>query len=608
MHIRACNLGKSFGERTLFDNLSFTFHSDEHIGLIGPNGSGKSTLMKILCGKEDADEGEVEGTSKLCIGYLPQVDENHPDLTFEQALLSALTDLPWPEEDKQTKARILMGKAGVADPEQLCRNLSGGWRKRLSILKVLVREPDLMLLDEPTNHLDLAGILWVEDILQKINTGFIVISHDRYILESVTDRIIEINPRYPEGYLSFPGSYSEFLEKREEWFTAQNRHQETLSNLVKEEIDWLRRGPQGRRTKRKSRITSAHQKIDDLAELKTLNRQRNLNIDFNASGRKTNDLITTTSLGHGFDERKLFSSLNLTLSPGTRLGIVGNNGTGKTTLVRCLLGDIEPRTGKIKRATQLKFAWFDQNRELLNKEETLRRTLAPNGDIIEIGKRKIHVAGWAENFLFNKDQLETPVGKLSGGEQARVLLANIMRQPVDILFFDEPTNDLDIDSIEVLEARLGEFPGAVVLITHDRALLDRSCSEVVGLHPNGESRLYGELAQWQRAEENILCQMNSEIAETQSSKEKSSIATRTSSNQKPTGSGLSREEQKEFSRMEKSIAKAEADLEKLQTQPAPIANGNNHQELNDYFQTIADAQEKVDNLYSRWAELEEKQG
>lgn len=602
MHIRTCEISKSFGERTLFENLSFSFHSDEHIGLIGPNGSGKSTLLKILCALEESDSGSIEGTRNLRLGYLPQQEENYSDLTFEQALLEAMADLSWSPVEKSTKARILMSKAGVNNPEQSCAILSGGWRKRLAILRVLVREPDIMLLDEPTNHLDLAGILWIEQVLQNVNAGFIVISHDRYILESVTDRIIEINPRYPGGFLSFPGTYSDFLERREEWFTTQNQREDTLSTLVKQEIEWLRRGPQGRRTKSKSRIQTAHQKIGDLADLRRLNQQRNLNnIDFSASGRKSNDLVVTTGLRHAFGEKKLFSGLDLTLTPGSRLGIVGNNGTGKTTLVRCLLGDLEPAGGKVKRASQLKYAWFDQRRELLDRSVTLRRALAPNGDVLEIGPRKVHVVSWAQDFLFHSSQLETPVGSLSGGEQARVLLANIMRQPVDILFFDEPTNDLDIDSIEVLEARLCDFPGAVVLITHDRALLDRVCTEIVGLHNNGESGQYGELAQWLNVEERQAKLISSSTPKNTTTSGSNRNAARKEI------SALTREEQKEFSQMEGKIAKAEAILEALQVLPVPESSAGNHQELNEYFQNIAQAQEKVDLLFARWAKLEEKQ-
>ncbi len=597
MHIRACDICKEFGERTLFENLCFSFQSEEHIGLIGPNGSGKSTLLKILCGEEEADRGSIEGAHNLRLGYLPQTDKLSDERSIEDTLLDALTGVHWSPEEKLTKARILMGKAGVTDPAQTCGTLSGGWRKRVAILRVLVGEPDMLLLDEPTNHLDLAGILWIENILRDLNVGFILISHDRYILESVTDRIIEINPRYPEGYLSFSGSYSDFLERREDWLTLQNKREETLSSLVKTEIEWLRRGPKARRTKSKSRIQTANQKIGDLADLRRLNRSRSLEgIDFAASGRKTNDLIVTNGLRHAFGERKLFSGLDLTLTPGTRLGIVGNNGTGKTTLVRCLLGDLEPEGGKIKRASQLKYAWFDQRRELLDRTQTLRRALAPNGDVLEIGPRKVHVASWAQEFLFHTSQLETPVGSLSGGEQARVLLANIMRQPVDILFFDEPTNDLDIDSIEVLEARLGDFPGAVVLITHDRALLDRACTEIVGLHAGGGSSVYGELAQWLTAEERLR-----KPASKNSAERPAQTSTRNSGGTAP---ALTREEQKEFGQMETRIAKAEAELKRLQELPAPPAD--HHKELNQHFQKIAVAQQELDSLFARWAELEEK--
>jgi ATP-binding cassette subfamily F protein uup len=596
MHIRALALGKSFGSRTLFENLSFSFHPGEHIGLIGPNGSGKSTLLRILARLEELDSGSVDGNQTLRIAYLPQEDQLAPEPTLEECLLAVLAESSLQEHEQLTRVRVMLGKVGFTDFSQRTGALSGGWRKRLAIARELVKEPDLLLLDEPSNHLDLAGILWLERLLQKTGTGFMLVSHDRYLLESVTDRIIEINPKYPEGYLSFPGCYSDFLEQRLAWFEMQEKREQALSSQVRLEVAWLRRGPQARRTKAKGRIQTAHEKINSLSDLRSRNRQGGrMEADFAATRRKTNDLIVTQGLNKSLGGNSLFCKLDFTLSPGTCLGVVGNNGTGKTTLIRTLVGDIEPDAGTIKRAQELKVAWFDQRREQLDRSLTLQQALSPNGDLIRIGDRTVHVVSWAQDFLFRADQLDQPVGSLSGGEQARVLMATLMRQPADLLFLDEPTNDLDIDSIEVLEEKLAAFPGAVVLITHDRAMLDRICTTIVGLHGGGESRLYASLDQWEAAEERLVEKAPAPLPRSSSSPAAA-----------PSASGFSREEQRELERLARLIPKAEEIVAGLHAQQEDPALCNDHKRLHELYSQIADAQAEVDRLYGRWMELEEK--
>ncbi len=356
---------------------------------------------------------------------------------------------------------MLLGKVGFADAEQAVDSLSGGWRKRLSIARELIRGPDLLLLDEPTNHLDLEGILWLEKLLANAPFSFLLVSHDRYFLENATNRIVELSSAYADGYLSTNGTYSDFLVKREEYLGAQAARQQSLAGQVRREIEWLHRGAKARTTKAKGRIQQAGQLMQDLSDLKTRNAQSGAaKIDFVASNRQTRKMLAAKNVSKSFGGRQLFSGLDLVLSPGTKLGLLGPNGSGKSTLIRLLAGQDSPDAGEIWRAEQLRIVLFDQSRRQLDKSQTLRDALSPTGETVSYRGSSMHVTAWAARFLFRKEQLDLPVGDLSGGEQARVLIAQLMLQPADLLILDEPTNDLDISSLEVLEESLSDFPGA----------------------------------------------------------------------------------------------------------------------------------------------------
>ncbi|MCX6621360.1 MAG: ABC-F family ATP-binding cassette domain-containing protein, partial [Acidobacteria bacterium] len=449
-------VSKSFSARPLFQDISLTISDTERLGLIGPNGSGKTTLMRILAGDEPPDSGSVSVRKLTKAGYVAQ----EPVFPWDKSVLQILEE------------------AAPADAEAM----------------------DLLLLDEPTNHLDLEGILWLEKLLASSAFACVVVSHDRYFLENVATRMAEINRLYPAGLLAVDGNYSRFLEKKDEFLLAQAKQQEALETRVRREIEWLRRGAKARTSKSKARIDEAGRLISELDSINSRSASGTAQIDFTATDRRTKRLIWTEKISKSLGGRTLFENLSFTLGPGMRLGLVGPNGSGKSTLLRLLMGEIEPGSGTVERADNLRVVYFDQEREQLDMNVTLRRALAPEGDLVQYRGRPTHVAGWAKRFLFNADQLDLAVQRLSGGEQARVLIARLMLQPADILLLDEPTNDLDIPTLEVLEESLLDFPGSLVLVTHDRYLLDRVSNAVLGLDGEGEAAIFADYSQWEQSQ------------------------------------------------------------------------------------------------------------
>ena len=488
-------IAKSYGAAPLFKNISLSIQDGDRLGVIGPNGSGKSTLLEILAGIREPDSGEVVRRSGIRISYVPQDSRFMPGETVRIVTARALDNARVAEADRQARTAETLGRAGFENLDAEAAALSGGWRKRLSIVEALVQSPAVLLLDEPTNHLDLDGIDWLDKTLKQAAFACVLVSHDRYFLENVPTAVGELNRVYPDGLLHVPGSYSTFLEKKAEYLHAQAKRQDALENRVRTEMEWLRRGPKARATKAKARIDTAYEMIGELADLKNRAFKASADIDFIATDRKTKRLIHLEQVGHGFNGRMLFENLNFTITAGMRVGLVGANGSGKTTLLRIFRGETDPLQGAVERADGLRVVYFDQMRTL-DPNLTLRRALAPDSDSVIYRERVIHVAAWASRFLFTSDQLGQPIGRLSGGERARVLIANLMLEPADVLLLDEPTNDLDIPTLEILEESLLEFSGALVLVTHDRYLLDRVSTIVLGLDGNGRVERFADYSQW----------------------------------------------------------------------------------------------------------------
>jgi ATP-binding cassette subfamily F protein uup len=663
-------VSKAYGAQPLFAALSLGLSEGERVGLIGPNGSGKSTLLRILAGLEEPDQGTRSVRRGVRVGHVPQDPLLPADRTVEQVMEEALapggaparsdrspgnaparpdrspgneparpdrspgneparSESPDPPagvpagggaalDDLAAHRRVgsVLGRAGFADPQQLVSTLSGGWRKRLAIARELVRAPDVLLLDEPTNHLDLEGILWLEGLLASARHAYLVVSHDRNFLENVATRMIELNRAYPRGLFEAPGRYSDFLARRDEVLRNQAEYEATLANKVRREIAWLRQGPKARSTKAKARIAGAERLIHELDEVKARTAERTAGIDFTASGRKSKKLLVAKGLVKELGGRRVLDGVDLSLSPGQRLGLVGPNGSGKTTLLALLAGSLAPDAGTLERAPLLRVVRFEQDRGALDPAQPLRRALAPDGDQVLHRGAPLHVAGWARRFLFRPEQLDTPVGRLSGGEQARILIARLMLRPADLLLLDEPTNDLDIPTLEVLEESLAEFPGCMVLVTHDRLLLDQVSTRILALDGAGHAEPYADHAQWEAARKASRKGVRGAAGRGGSAAPGGAAKPRPEAGQSlgeppsPQRSPrrLSYQERREWEGMEAAILAAEEVLAEREQAVADPAVATAPAALAARCQALEQSRAEVERLYARWAELEARQG
>jgi ATP-binding cassette subfamily F protein uup len=603
--LTARDLSKTYATHTLFTGVSLSLSEGDRLGLIGPNGSGKSTLLKILAGLVEPDEGEITRRKQLHVAYVDQADQFAEGVTPMSAVQAELDDdKPGEALGAETRAAMSLSRLGFTDLQQPVSTLSGGWRKRLSIACALAHDPDILMLDEPTNHLDMEGVLWLERFVRQSPMAVAFITHDRVFIERVAGRVVELSRAYPNGLFEVRGNYSEFVRRKEEFLDTQSSQQSSLAGKVRRDTAWLRQGIQGRQTRNKTQVADADQRRDELRAITTRNNAPKLTtaIDFQATERKSNKLLAAHHVAKSMGGKLLFSGLDVKLSPGMRLGLLGPNGSGKTTLLRLLTGELEPDAGTIKPAPGLRIVNFTQHRDGLNPTMRLREALCPIGDTVEYRGKPIHVAGWASKFLFDTSKFNVSVGDLSGGEQARILIANLMLKPADVLILDEPTNDLDIPSLEVLEQALLEFPGAIVLVTHDRFMLDRLATELISLDGSGKVKRYHTFAQWQ--DDAARGEARPADATDSATEKPEKVTPRTVSSNADAPKKLTYKLQRELDQMEDAILKAEAEHEALLAQaadPAVIADRARHE---DVCHRLSEAQARVERLYARWQELE----
>jgi ATP-binding cassette subfamily F protein uup len=585
------SVGKAYGTRSLFDDLSFGLFEGDQAGLVGPNGSGKSTLLRILAGVETPDRGSRSLRGGIRVGYVPQDPVFEPGVTIADVIVAALAGVA--PEDRSGRLVRALGRAGFTGGGAPVATLSGGWKKRLAVARELAAEPDVLLMDEPTNHLDVDGILWLEELLKERARACLVVSHDRYFLEHVATRMLELDRVHPGGMFESDGPYSEFLVRRDEVLQAQAAYQDALANTVRREIEWLQRGAKARSTKARGRIKEADRLIEELAEGQARRHPAAAGIDFASSQRRTRRLLVTRGVTKSLGGRRLIGGLDLVVTPGTRLGVIGPNGSGKTVLLDLLAGALAPDAGEIERAEGLRMVRFEQERGGLDPALSLRRALASEGDAVVWQGRTVHVASWAKRFLFRPEQLEVPVGRLSGGEQARILIARLMREPADVLVLDEPTNDLDIPTLEVLEDSLAEFDGALLLVTHDRLLLERVSTLILALDGEGDTATFADYAQWEAARAAAAPAPRKAVP--------------TPPRERPRSRRLGYREQREWDGMEQAILEAERAVDACRREAEDPTIASDPTALQHRYAALQTAQAHVDRLYIRWAELEAKQ-
>src|SRR5262245_4847065 len=383
-------ISMAYGTRSLFDDLSFGLFEGDQAGLVGPNGSGKSTLLKVLAGVTQPDRGSRSLRGGVRVGYVPQDPVFEAGRTVEEVVLEALAGVD--ESDRPGRAAQVLGRAEFTDGHAAVDTLSGGWRKRLAIARELAAAPNILLMDEPTNHLDVAGILWLESVLTERARAFVVVSHDRYFLEHVVTRMLELNRVYPAGLFESEGSYSRFLARRDEALREQAAYRDSLANTVRREIEWLRRGAKARSTKAKGRIREAGRLIEELEDSRARSLETTAAIDFTSAQRQTRRLLVARGLTKSLGGRTLVRELDLIITPGTRVGLIGPNGSGKTTLLNVLAGELPADAGVVERADGLRLVRFTQERAGLDPAQSLRRALAPEGDAVMWLGRSVHVA------------------------------------------------------------------------------------------------------------------------------------------------------------------------------------------------------------------------
>ena len=597
--LTVAGLTKAFGSHPLFEGISCSVDSGDRIGLIGPNGAGKSTLLSILAGEIPPDEGTRSAQRGLRIGYLSQMPVFREGATIREAVLEGAAGAHAGEEDWEAGfaadeyiSRLSLATEGRSAGTPVA-TLSGGWKKRVALARELVRKPDLLLLDEPTNHLDVDAILWLEELLARAPFATVTVTHDRVFLQRVANRILELDRRNANGLLDVRGDYATDLRVKEERLATDAQRELSLRNQLRRETEWLLRGAKARSTKQQARIQRAGALETEVGQLSERNRSQSVRLDFQDSGKNPKRLIEAKGIGKAYGANVLFSRIDLLVTPHSRIGLLGPNGCGKSTLLRTLLGTEQPDTGEVFRAENLQPVTFEQGRESLDPDSTVARTICPEGDHVEYRGALVHIRSYLDRFLFKEEQRDMKVARLSGGEQSRLLLARLMLKKTNLLVLDEPTNDLDLATLQVLEDCLADFPGAVILVTHDRYFLDRVTNRILAFGKDEKGRgtltALAGLDQWEAW-----------FAE----RKGAAPARRTSAKPSARKRRVGFKEQRELDGIEARVQAAEAARDALREESEHPDHASDALKLVAVLAALEEKQAEVDRLYARWAELE----
>jgi ATP-binding cassette subfamily F protein uup len=491
----------AYGDRPLLDGAQLSVRAGERVGLIGRNGTGKSSLLRVIAGHAHLDEGEIQRRDSMRITFVEQEPALPESPTLRESLLARAAqepnaaDLDADERERwrmETRLSEFMQRFDL-DPERAPATSSGGERKRAALALALTLQPDVLLLDEPTNHLDIEGIEKLEELLLKVPAS-IVITHDRAFLDRITTRIVELD----RGILrSYPGNFAAYEERKEQEIAAEDVARRRFEKFWAQEEVWIRRGVEARRTRNEGRVKRLERLRVDRAE--RLDRLGNVKLSLDAGERSGQLVAELTEVSKSFAGRKIIDNLSMRVMRGDRIGLIGPNGAGKSTLISILLGSLEPDAGKVKLGTNLAVAYFDQLRVQLDPEATVAETISPGSDWVEIGTERKHIMSYLTDFLFPSQRAKSPVKMLSGGERNRLLLARLFARPANLVVLDEPTNDLDIESLELLEQKLQDYTGTLLLVSHDRRFLDNVVTQTVAAEGAGQWHEYvGGYSDWLR--------------------------------------------------------------------------------------------------------------